>query len=78
MHYLLFTTAAPTLQESIFSAKLNVPFSLSAPLCVSFRDRALFARLAFLHDHGGQFFDGGWAATDARGGRSVPQLAGPG
>lgn len=43
-----------------------------------FRDRALFARLAFLHDHGGQFSDGGRAATDARGGCSVSQLAGLG
>lgn len=38
----------------------------------------MFARLALLHDHGGQFSDGGRAATDARGGRSVPQLARPG
>ena len=37
----------------------------------------MFARLALLHDHGGQFSDGGRAATHARGGRSVPQLAGP-
>lgn len=43
-----------------------------------FRDRALFARLAFLHDHGGQFSDGRRAATHARGGCSLSQLAGPG
>lgn len=51
--------------------------SLSLSLPFHFRDRALFAILAFLHDHGGQFPDGGRAASDARGGRAVPQLAGP-
>lgn len=57
-------------------AKLNRPPSLLS-LSLYFRDRALFARLALLHDHGGQFSDGGRAATHARGGCSVPQLAGP-
>lgn len=38
----------------------------------------MFARLAFLHDYGGQFSYGGRAAIDARGGRSVSPLAKPG
>lgn len=59
--------------------KLNPPLPLCLLLSISyFRDRALFARLALLHDHGGQFSDGGRAATDARSGRALPQLAGPG
>lgn len=41
------------------------------------RDWALFASLALLHDHGGQFSEGGRAATDARSGCSLPPLAKP-
>lgn len=49
--------------------------STSSLLSPSFRNWALFARLAFLHDHGGQFPDGCWAVADAGGGCAVPQLA---
>lgn len=35
------------------------------------------ARMAFLHDHGGQFCGAGRSAVDARGGVSVSRLAGP-
>lgn len=47
-------------------------FSVSVSL---FRDRALSASLAFLHDNGGQFSEGGRAASDAGCGRAVPLLA---
>lgn len=62
-------------KKSTFSAKPHLPLCLHSP---NFRDRALFASLALLHDHGGQFSDGGRSATDARSRRSVPQLAGQG
>lgn len=68
--YITYSTGAPTIEDSILLFLSSVS--------LYFRDRALFARLAFLYDHGGQFSDGGRAATDARGGCSVPQLAGPG
>lgn len=75
--YIIYHLRQRPIQDSILCfVKLNLPLSLLS-LSVYFRDRALFARLAFLHDHGGQFSNGGRAATHARGGRSVPPLAGP-
>lgn len=37
----------------------------------SARDRAVSARMAFFHDHGGQLCGVGWSAADARGGIPV-------
>lgn len=34
------------------------------------------ARIAFFHDHGGQFCGVGWSAADARDGIPLPGLAG--
>lgn len=34
------------------------------------------ARMAFFHDHGGQFCGIGWSAADARGGIPLSRLAG--
>lgn len=41
------------------------------------RDRAVPARVAFFHDHGGQLCDAGRPAADARGGIPLSRLAGP-
>lgn len=49
-----------------------------SPFFSPFRDWALFASLALLHDHGGQFSEGGRAAIDARSSCSLPPLAKPG
>lgn len=40
------------------------------------RDRAVPARMAFFHDHGGQFCGVGWSAVDACGGLPLSRLAG--
>lgn len=36
----------------------------------------MLARMAFFHDHGGQFCGVGWSAADARGGIPLSRLAG--
>lgn len=63
--YLVDSTAAADRSEgSIVNCLSSLP--------PHFRDRALFASLAVLHGHGGQFPDGGRAALDAGDSRSVP------
>ena len=54
----------------------TLSFSASSVCVLSTRDRAVPARVAFLHDHGGQFCGVGWSAADARDGVPLPRLAG--
>lgn len=53
-----------------------LPLSLPLLFVPSARDWALPARMAFFHDHGGQFCGVGWSAADAWGGLSLSWLAG--
>lgn len=53
-----------------------LPLSLPLLFVLSARDWALPARMAFFHDHGGQFCGVGWSAADAWGGLSLSWLAG--
>lgn len=63
------------LQENLITHVL--PLSSPPLFVLSARDRAVPARLAFFHDHGGQFCGVGWSAADAWSGIPLPWLAGP-
>lgn len=67
--YMLILCLRPLQKKQITHV---LPLS-SPPLFVfSARDRAVPARLAFFHDHGGQFCGVGWSAADARSGIPLP------